>query len=146
MLKSGQIMWRSLVFLMTTLALWAADDPWTKVQALKSGTELRILKRDAHQPVLAKMDELTAESLVVVVKNEQVAIPKDDIERIEARGAGTRVSKRSSTSREESPRRDAAAPKPGRDGGPSTSTSSSVEFGSKGDFETVYRRLAPVKK
>ncbi|MGJ5815382.1 hypothetical protein [Paludibaculum fermentans] len=134
-----------LVLLMTALAVFAADDPWTKVRAVKSGTELRILKKASKQPVLAKMDELTDSSLIVIVKNEQVAIPKEDIERIDARPAqtGSRMTKQSTTSRDVSAPRDAASPKPNHDGGPSTSSSSSVAFGSKGDFETVYSRLAP---
>lgn len=89
-------------FLLMALAVFAADDPWTKVSAVKSGTELRILKRGSKQPVLAKMDELTESSLIVIVKNEQVAIPREEIERIDARPAqaGSRVTKETKTSRE----------------------------------------------
>lgn len=138
-------MLKFLALLLTALAVSAADDPWTKVRAVKSGTELRILKRDSRQPVLAKMDELTENSLLVIVKNEQVAIPKDDIERIDARPAqsGGRMTKQTKTSNAETAPRDAASPKPNRDRGPSSSSSSSVAFGSKPDFETVYSRLAP---
>lgn len=138
-------MQKFIAFLLTALAVFAADDPWTKVRAVKSGAELRILKRDSRQPVLAKMDELTENSLVVIVKNEQVAIPKEDIERIDARPPqnGSRVTKETKSSNTESAPRDAASPKPNRDGGPSSSSSSSVAFGSKPDFETVYTRLAP---
>lgn len=140
-------MLKTVTFLMMALAVFAADDAWTKVRALKTGTELRILKRDARQPVLAEMDELTESSLVVIVKKEQVAIPREDIERIDARLAaqGSRMTKRTTTGQQDEARPDVASPRPGRRG-PSTSSSSSVEFGSKGDFETVYRRLAPVKK
>ncbi|MBN9662756.1 MAG: hypothetical protein J0H49_31450 [Acidobacteria bacterium] len=138
-------MLKSLAFLLTALAVFAADDPWTKVRAVKSGTELRILKKDARQPLLAKMDELTENSLLVIVKNEQVAIPKEEIERIDARPlqTGSRVTKETKTGNTGTAPRDAASPKPNRDGGPSSSTSSSVAFGSKPDFETVYTRLAP---
>ncbi|QOY86690.1 hypothetical protein [Paludibaculum fermentans] len=132
-------------FLLMALAVFAADDPWTKVSAVKSGTELRILKRGSKQPVLAKMDELTESSLIVIVKNEQVAIPREEIERIDARPAqaGSRVTKETKTSREVAGARDAASPKPNHEGGPSSSSSSSVAFGSKAEFETIYTRLAP---
>ncbi len=132
-------------FLLTALAVFAADDPWTKVRAVKSGTELRILKKSSKQAVLAKMDELTESSLIVILKNEQVAISRDEIERIDARPAPAagRVTKETKTSREVSATRDAASPKPNRDGGPSSTSSSSVAFGSKAEFETIYTRLAP---
>ena len=76
----------SLILALTAaLTLVAADDPWQKVQELKSGTELRIQKKGAAQPVLAQMDEANEERIVVVVKNEQVAIAKDQIDRIDFR-------------------------------------------------------------
>jgi hypothetical protein len=85
------------IFLLA-LALFAADDPWTKVRELKSGTELRIYKRNAKQPLLAKMDQATEESLVIVVKNEQVAVPKEEIDRVDHRPAGgSRVTRESTT-------------------------------------------------
>jgi hypothetical protein len=87
------------------------------------------------------MDELTDESLVVIVKKTQTAIPKDQIDRIDARpGGGSRVTKET-TNKENFPDSKAAA-----DAGsagpamPSTSTSTSVSMGSKPDFEMVYRR------
>ncbi|WP_321473031.1 hypothetical protein [uncultured Paludibaculum sp.] len=134
-----------IAILITALAVFAADDAWTKVRALKGGAELRIVRKDVRQPILAKMDELTDSSLVVVVKNEQVAIPRDEIERIDARPqqSGSRMTKETKVGRQDEPSRDVASPKPGRDGGPSNSSSSSVAFGSKPDFETVYRSLAP---
>ena len=36
---------RVLLFAVACLTVFAADDPWDKVRELKSGTELRILKR-----------------------------------------------------------------------------------------------------
>ena len=34
----------------------AADDPWAKVKAIKSGSELRVYKKGAAQPLVVKMD------------------------------------------------------------------------------------------
>jgi hypothetical protein len=135
------------IFLLA-LALFAADDPWTKVRELKSGTELRIYKRNAKQPLLAKMDQATEESLVIVVKNEQVAVPKEEIDRVDHRPAGgSRVTRESTTKTNT-----VANPSPDqqRPGGsvasPSSSSSTNFSIGSKPDFETIYRRLPPAPK
>lgn len=137
-------MYRIAIFFLAVSFLLAAEDSWTKVGKLKTGTELRIFKKGAKQPVLAKMDEANDERLVVILKNEQVAIPKDDIERIDYRPAQTsRITKESRTVTKDE------APMPGNPQstpGPNTSTSSSVSIGSKPDFETIYRRLATLPK
>jgi hypothetical protein len=125
----------------TIAGLCAATDPWLKVRELKTGGELRVYKVGVKQPVLALFDEVTDENLVVMIKNEQKAIPKADIDRIDYRApkGGSRVTKESRTVSKEP---DTAAPRvPGMPAaGPSTSSGSSVSFGGKGDFETVYRR------
>src|ERR1700685_4068286 len=78
---------RLLWFAFATLTLFAADNPWDKVREIKTGTELRILKKGSRQPVLGIMDEANDERIVVVIKNEELAIQKDDIDRIDARPA-----------------------------------------------------------
>jgi hypothetical protein len=129
------------------IAGFAADDGWKKVMDLKTGVEVRVYKSPPKPPILAMFDEANEDRIVVVVKNEQVAIPKSDIERIDYRPkAGSRVTKENHTS--------VSDPKPARTPydqgtGPTTSTSSSVAFGGKPDFETIYRRTAtlpPAKK
>ena len=50
---------RIFVFLLVAAAAWAADDAWSKVKALKTGTELRVYKKGSTRPILAQMDELT---------------------------------------------------------------------------------------
>jgi hypothetical protein len=130
-----------LLLMLAGLVAFGAEDEWAKVKALKTGAELRVYKKGAAQPISAQMDELTDESLVVIVKKTQTAIPKDQIDRIDARpGGGSRVTKET-TNKENFPDSKAAA-----DAGsagpamPSTSTSTSVSMGSKPDFEMVYRR------
>ena len=138
---------RILLFVFTAVVLFGADDPWAKVKDLKSGTELRVFKKDAAQPLLVKMDEATDDSLDVVNKNEQIAIPKDQIERIDYRPAKPRFTKETKTT--VSNGSEAKPPGPGPyqgPAGPSTSTSTSVNIGSKPDFETIYRRPAPAPK
>jgi hypothetical protein len=131
-----------ILILFASIVAFAADNSWNKVRDLKSGTEIRIFKKSSKQPVIAKLDEATDENLIVVLKNEQVAIPKDDIERIDARpSGGSRITRESKTTTEKT---DAGARIPGESPGPTTSSSSNVSIGSKPDFETVYQKTAGV--
>ena len=119
----------------------AADDGWSKVVELKSGTQLRIYKKGAAQPVLAHMDEANDERVVVVVKNEQTAIPKDQIERLDRRPEqkGSRVRTESKVTTEQpGAKADLNMPKSGSAQG--TSTSSGMTIAGRPDFETIYRR------
>jgi hypothetical protein len=124
-----------------------AEKPWDKVRELKSGTELRILKRGGNGPVLAVMDEATEDRLMVVVKNEQVAMDRADIDRIDARPVrgGGRVTKSTTTESTNGPTSVGPQPMGSHGGGPGSSTNSSFGVGSKPDFETVYRRQSAVK-
>jgi hypothetical protein len=126
------------LFLCAALLALGADDPWAKVKELKTGAELRVFKKGAAQPLLVQMDELTDDNLVVIAKNQQTAIPRDQIERVDYRPSGkSRVTKETT-----SKVNDAAGAT-----GPSNSTSSNLVIGSKPDFETIYRRppTAPKK-
>ena len=87
-----------LLLILAAMTAFGADDPWAKVKDLKSGTELKIYKKGTAQPVLAKSDDVTEDNLVVVVKNEQVAIAKDLIDRIDYRPTkGSRVTTETKT-------------------------------------------------
>lgn len=87
---------------------------------------------------MAKMDEANDERIVVVVKNEQMAIPRDEVESIDARPGKSRVTRETKTTTSDMPD---LKPNPGPRGtpGPSTSSSSTISMG-KADFEPVYRR------
>jgi hypothetical protein len=128
-----------LLLILAGAVAFGADDEWAKVKALKTGAEIRVFKKGSTQPVSALMDELTDENLIVVVKKTQTAIPKDQIDRIDARPAGGRVTKETTTKESSTPGQVAEPP--------GSSTSTSVNFGSKPDFQTVYRRppVAPKK-
>jgi hypothetical protein len=127
------------------LALAGADDPWAKVKELKTGTELRVYKRGALQPMTVKMGDLTDENLVVINKNAETAIARDEIDRIESRPSGKpRVTTESKISTKDvtgDPK--AVIPAPNARGvasGSGTSTSSGISVGSRPDFETIYQR------
>lgn len=135
-------MLRILIGLLTVITALGAADPWAKVRELKGGAELRIYKKGGKQPLLAKMDEASEESLIVVLKNEQVAIARDEIDRIDYRPAqpGGRLKKETKTT-VEGPDTKAMRSGPTQGfPGPSSSTSTSLTVQSKPDFETLYRR------
>jgi hypothetical protein len=129
--------------------LHAADDPWEKVKAIKGGTELRIYKKGSSQPLLVKMGDATDESLIIVNKTEQTSIAKDDIDRLDARPSNKRpVGKETKTTVSDTnadPRSAVPGPQPTTPG-PTSSSSTSYSFGSKPEFETVYRRPPAAKK
>jgi hypothetical protein len=139
------VRWIAAIAALAVSAL-GADDPWAKVKNLKSGSELRIVKRGVKQPVLATFDELTDEKLIVATKTEQIAISKDDIERIDARPphTGSRVKTESRTKVTDSVA--TAGRAPGGRSGQSVESGGGLVFGGKGDFETVYRRTATSQK
>jgi hypothetical protein len=137
---------RRLFFLLlaTAVAAICADDPWTAVTKLKSGSEIRVIKKGSTQPVLGKFDEADADRLLLVVKNEQVSIARDLIDRLDARPAqtGPKVKVEGKTTTDDPQ----AAKEPpvgmnGHPGGSTTSSSTGISLGgNKPDFETVYRR------
>jgi len=126
---------------LAAFSLWGAEDPWLKVEQLKSRQELKIYKRGTAEPVVATFDEANDDRVIVVVKNKQIAIPKDEVERIDARplGKGERTVTRETTAKTVDPD---YSPHPARGADvPGTSYGSSVSFGtSKPGFEVVYRR------
>ena len=132
------------MLVLAALTIFAADNPFTKVRDLKSGSELRIYKRGASQPIIATMDEANDERLIAVVKNEQIAFAKADIDRIDARPAtkGSPMIKTTTSTTTELHDK-VAAPGPQGQMGPSSSTSTSFSNRPKPDFETIYRRVAP---
>jgi hypothetical protein len=134
-------MTRVLILFVAAVSAFGAEDTWAKVRELKSGTELRVYRQGAKQPILATMDEATEDSLRIVVKNEQRAIPKGEIERIDARPfpPGSRVSQETRSGRESRP---ALVSIPHMSGRTASSTSSTVKVTSKPEFQTVYRRQA----
>jgi hypothetical protein len=138
-------MLRSSSLLLTALAALAADDSWTKVRDLKAGTELRIYKKDSKQPLVAKLDQATEDSLIVILKTSQVAIAKEEIDRIDQRPArkGGRVTTDTKTT-EITPgtTQSTSSPTPG---GPTRSTSSGLSINSAPEFVMVYRRPPAVR-
>ena len=130
-----------LTLLAASLAATAAEDGWDKVMKLTSGTEIGIFKRAGKQPLTAQVDEAFAERILVVIKNEQVSIDKQDIDRIDYRPRKKgNVTSETKTTRDTESRPPTIVNRPG-----STSTSSTVNIEGKPGFETLYRRIGAVK-
>ena len=137
-------MFRIITALFVAALLLAADNPWAKVKELQSRSELRIYKKGVREPITAVFDEANDDRIIVIVKDKQMAIPKEDIDRIDARpGAARKMSVEKTDKRTEPdyvPRPNAGPPVPG------TSSSSNVSFGGKPDFQTIYRRAEGAPK
>jgi len=138
-------MLRGILLLIPVLAAFAADtdDPWKKVRDLKTGTEVRIIKVGAASLINAKFAELTDDNLVVIVKNEQVAIPKDKIARIDSTPQkGYLTTETKTTTASDGPTRTKPNPPSGVPSS-STSYSTGVAITEKAAFETIYRKGPP---
>ena len=129
----------------------AAEDAWAKLREVKSGAELRVFKIGSPTPLIVKMGELTDENLVIIDKNKQTAIARDQIDKVEARltpvkRTVTRETKTTDNSND--PRN--VIPGPTQQlgvKGANTTTSSSTTFTTdKPPFETVYRRATGAPK
>jgi hypothetical protein len=139
---------RTLTLLVASACLaFGADDPWIKVKALKSGTELRIYKKGSVTPIQALAADATDDKLIVVIKKEQTAIDKSEIDRIDSRPSGTKKMTKTTTATSVDP---TLQPVKGvrPEDYPSQSSSTSTSWSSNNvPFETIYRRETgrPVK-
>ncbi|MGO9230545.1 MAG: hypothetical protein ACLQKA_15245 [Bryobacteraceae bacterium] len=134
------------IVLLAAVTAFAADDPWTKVRDLKSGTELRIFKRGGLHPIIAKMEEANPDALIIVVKNEELAIPRDQIDRIDFRPVKASRVTRESRESAEGPDAKAAAEATNNVPGETVSTTTSYVIGGQPDYQTIYRRPPPPAK
>ncbi|HUA62907.1 MAG TPA: hypothetical protein VML19_29395 [Verrucomicrobiae bacterium] len=141
---------RRFLFLLMAVACTAfcADDPWIAVTKLTSGTEIRVVKKGSSQPVIGKFDEANDERVLLVVKNSQISIAKDQIDRLDARPSAPSRVKVEGKNTVDDPQ---AAKEPqagmnGHPGGSTTTSSTSVSVGGKPDFETVYHRTLGAPK
>ena len=136
------------LLLLTSALAFAADNPWTKVQELKHGTEIRIVRKSSRELLLARFDEANEERILIVAKTSQMAVAREDIDRLDARPASKTPGRKlttESTAKTTDP--DYTPHPPGGVPVPGTSYGSNVSFGGgKPDFETIYRRVAPMPR
>jgi hypothetical protein len=132
----------ALAFSLISLG-FAAADPWSKVIALKSGSEVRILKSGDKQPLSGQFSEADEERVIVVVKSTQFAITRAEIERVEAKPKGAKALKSEQRNVAQDPNVELAKPKPP---GPGSSPTPALQSGSSGvtytkpGFELIYSK------
>ena len=130
---------RIVLLLLTAMAALAAEDPWVQVRELKSGTELRIYRVNTKEPFLAKLDQASDESLIVITKNGQVSIPKEDIQRLDCRRVPPhRRVKETRADRKIAPK--GAETTSNTIPGATTSVKTRLDIPSKPGFEKIYAR------
>jgi len=130
---------RLALLLLAAMAALAAEDSWVQVQELKSGTDLRIYRVNVKEPLLAKFDQASDESLIVIIKNGQVSIPKEQIDRLECRRAPpNRLVKETRTDRKIA--RKGAEISNNTIPGATTSVKTRLDIPWKSAFETIYNR------
>jgi hypothetical protein len=130
---------RIVLLLLTAMAALAAEDSWVQVRELKSGAELRIYRVNAKEPFLAKLDQASDESLIVITKNGQVSIPKEDIQRLDCRRAPPhRLVKETRVERKIPPKGAEITNNTIR--GATTSVKTRLDIPSESAFEKIYDR------
>jgi hypothetical protein len=115
------------VGLLCALAFAAGD--WKKVKDLKTGSDIRIYKKGAAKPIDAKSANVTEDKVIVIMKNQEMAIDKAEIDRIDYRPpAGKPVKTQSSEIG------------PDGNGGVNRSISSGAQWAGREGWQTVYRK------
>lgn len=132
----------TFLLLLAAAASSGGEDPWIKVRELNSGSELRIHTTGEKRPIAGKFDRLSEKSLIIVLKNGQMAIPKDQIERVDCRAQSSGGSVRMETERNIGTSEEAAMGRSKDSPLPPRSTGSGIKIRPKAGFETVYRRPA----
>lgn len=128
--------------LIAILCVASAADTWNRVRQLKSGTEIRVFKKGSTKPVVGTFDEADDIRLVMLTKNEQFAIHKDEINRLDYRPkAGAKMTSETKEVEKVPGSGPSGALHPHNNGGPERTYTSGVSFGGKQDFETIYRRV-----
>ena len=136
-------MLKIVLFLVAAFQILGAENTWDKLRDLKTGVELRVYKKGSRTPVMCTMDEATDDHLIVVVKKEQIAIEKDDIDRVDYRPpAKSKMTKETRTTQSDTTQTTPVGPTGQGRSGPSSSTTTTYSSASKPDFETIYRRTA----
>jgi hypothetical protein len=132
-----------VLLLLTAMASFAADDSWAKVRELKRGVELRVYTANTKEPIRATFDQASDESLIVITKDGQLSILKDDIERVDRRREPPRpIVKETQVDRKIAAK--GAEVTSNTIPGATTSVKTRVDIPSKSAFETIYDRK-PVK-
>ncbi len=133
---------RTLLFLFAAaLAATGGEDPWMKVRKLESGSEVRVYKTGARKPVEGRFQQASAESVVVLLKNAQVSIPREQVERLEWRPAQSGSGVAMKAEKHTGSREEAATGRSKNSTLPPRSTAAGIKIRPWVGYETIYRRV-----
>src|SRR3569833_2000652 len=134
-------MTRIALLRLAALTLFGADGPWSKVQQLPNRSELRIYRKGDKSPLTAILADTSEDAIVVVAKDKQLTVHKDEIDRLDARPPAKPSRPQTTATEKQSDPDYTPQPGPGHTALPTTSSSSSLSFGgNKGEFKTIYKR------
>lgn len=139
-------MFRILLLLVPVFMALGADDPWAKVSELKRGTQVWVYKTGAKQALAGTLDETREQSLVVILKNQQVAIPKDEIDRVAIRPTKTRVTAESRTKTSDPTAKERDLDPEQGPGKPTQTTAGGIRLHPGSALQTIYQRQAETPK
>jgi hypothetical protein len=132
---------RIALILLAALTLFGADNPWLKVQQLPNRSELRIYRKGEKSPMNAVLADTSGDAIVVVAKDKQLTVHKDEIDRLDARSPAKSSKPQVTTTSKQTDPDYTPQPGPGHTAVPGDSSSSNLSFGgNKGEFKTVYTR------
>ena len=139
---------RTLLFLFAAVAAASGDeDPWMKVRKVESGSEVRIYKTGKKKPVEGKFERASGESVVVLLKDAQVSIPKEQVERVDWRPVRSGSGVAMETARNVGSKEDSITGRSKNSKLPPQSTATGIKIRPWVGYETIYRRAeAPPKK
>lgn len=132
----------SALLFSSALLVFGADDAWKRVRDLRSGVEVKVLKVGEKNPINARFDEANDERLLLVVKNAQTSIAKEDVLKVEARKQESSVRREQKTTNTD-PNQQLSQPRvpnPGQRATPALQESSSGVTFSKPGFELIYEK------
>jgi hypothetical protein len=132
---------RIALLLLAGLTLFGAENnSWLKVQQLPNRSELRIYRKGDKSPMNAILADASADAIVVVAKDKQLTVHKEEIDRLDARPPAKPSKPRVTTTSKQSDPDYTPQPGPGHIALPATSSSSISFGGDKREFRTVYTR------
>ena len=132
---------RTFLFLIAAVAAASGDeDPWMRVRKLESGSDVRVYKSGKKKPVEGKFERASEESVVLLLKDAQVSIPKEQVERVDWRpvregsGVAMETTRNVGTKEESITGRSKGSTLPAR------STATGIKIRPWVGYEPVYRR------
>ena len=131
----------AVILLAATCTCWRQITRGPRSRPCRTGPSCASTNKGVRDPITATLADATEERIVVVAKNKQTTIAREDIERIDARPVEPKKKPEAGATTQTTADPDLA---PRLGAGPpmsTTSTSSGMSFGgNKPDFKTIYTK------